>query len=128
MSNPSNPESSITTEANESFADILTQFEHSHTAKPVEGSREGTVITVSADAVVLDVGFKTEGVLPVAELEKDLDSVKPGDKLQVTIKGRDPEGYYELTRSKVARPTDWAALEKAFADKATIVGTVTGSR
>ena len=51
---------------------------------------------------------------------------KPGDKVQVTIKGRDPEGYYELTRGKVERPTDWASLEKAFAEKAIIVGTVTG--
>src|SRR5205085_9913654 len=53
-------------------------------------------------------------------------AVKPGDKLQVTIKGRDPDGYYQLTRSKAARPADWAALERAFADKTTIVGTVTG--
>ena len=45
----------------------------------------------------------------------------------VTIKGRDPEGYYELVLGKVARPTDWAALEKAFAEKSTIVGTVTGA-
>ena len=44
----------------------------------------------------------------------------------VTVKGRDPEGYYELTRGKVERPTDWAALEKAFAEKSTIIGTVTG--
>jgi small subunit ribosomal protein S1 len=51
--------------------------------------------------------------------------VKPGDKLQVTIKGRAPEGYFELTLGKAARPTDWLALEKAFADKTTIVGTVT---
>ncbi len=46
--------------------------------------------------------------------------------MQVTVKGRDPEGYYELTRGKVERPTDWASLEKAFAEKSTIVGTVTG--
>ena len=52
--------------------------------------------------------------------------MKPGDKLPVSVKGRDPEGYYELTRAKVERPKDWSALEKAFADKATIVGTVTG--
>jgi small subunit ribosomal protein S1 len=64
--------------------------------------------------------------LPLAELQKHRASVNPGDKLAVTIKGRDPEGYYELTLSKAARPTDWAALERAFADKATIVGTVTG--
>jgi len=36
------------------------------------------------------------------------------------------EGYYELTRGKVERPTDWASLEKAFAERSTIVGTVTG--
>jgi len=126
MSNPENVEPSLITEPNESFADILKQFEKSHTTKPVEGSREATVISISADSVVLDIGFKTEGVLPLAELGKDRDTIKPGDKLQVTIKGRDPEGYYQLTRGKVVRPTDWAALEKAFADKAVIVGTVTG--
>ena len=123
MSNPENAESP---EVNESFGDILKQFEKSHTAKPVEGSREATVISISADSVVLDIGFKTEGVLLLAELGKDRETVKPGDKLQVTIKGRDPEGYYQLTRGKVVRPTDWSALEKAFADKSIIVGTVTG--
>ena len=51
--------------------------------------------------------------------------MKPGDKLPVSIKGRDPEGYYELSRIKVERPKDWSALERAFADKATIAGTVT---
>src|SRR6266536_602806 len=123
MSNPDLPESSITSETTDSFATMLSQFERSHEAKPVEGSREGTVISISADSAVLDIGFKTEGVLPVAELGKD--AVQPGDKMQVTIKGRDPEGYYQLTRGKVSRPTDWAALEKAFAEKATIIGTVT---
>ena len=126
MPDPNLPESSVTTETDESFANILSQFERGHTTKQVEGSREATVISISADSVVLDIGFKTEGVLPVAELGNDLNGVKPGDKLQVTIKGRDPGGYYLLTRSKAARPTDWSALEKAFEDKTTIVGTVTG--
>jgi small subunit ribosomal protein S1 len=108
-----------------SFGSVLSEFERSHTVKRVEGSREGKVVSVSADSVILDVGFKTEGILPLAELQKYRESVKPGDKLQVTIKGRDPEGYYELTLSKAARPTDWAALERAFASKTPIVGTVT---
>ena len=126
MSNPHNPESSTSTEAIESFADILKQFEKSQPRKPVAGSREATVISISLDSVVLDIGFKTEGVLPLTELGSDRETIKPGDKLQVSIKGRDPEGYYQLTRGKIVRPTDWAALEKAFADKATIIGTVTG--
>jgi len=125
MTKSSIRESPTPSELNESFGSILSQFERSHTAKAAEGLREGTVVSVSADSVFVDIGFKTEGVLPLSEFQND-SAVKPGDKLQVTIKGRDPEGYYQLTRSKAARPTDWAALERAFADKTTIVGTVTG--
>jgi len=126
MPNQNIPESPAIPETNESFENILSQFEKSHTTKPVEGSREGTVVSISSDSVYLDVGLKTEGILPIAELGKDRDSVKPGATLLVTIKGRDPEGYYQLTRSKAARPADWAALERAFNAKTTILGTVTG--
>ena len=125
MPNPVIPESQSATES-ESFKDMLSQFEKSHSPKRAEGGqgREGTVITVNTETVVLDIGFKTEGILLLTEF-KTGETVKPGDKLRVTVKGRDPEGYYELTRGKLARPTDWAALEKAFADKTTIIGTVT---
>src|SRR6266566_3709172 len=126
MSKPNIPESSVISEPSESFGNILSQFEQDHAVKRAEGSRAGTVVSVSSNSVVLDIGFKTEGLLPLSELKNDPGAVKPGDKLQVTIKGRDPEGYYQLTCSKAARPTDWAALERAFADKTTIVGTVTG--
>src|SRR5437899_8830605 len=125
MSNPNIPESETRAESGESFGSILAQFERSHTAKAAEGLREGTVVSVSSDSVFIDLGFKTEGVLPLSEFQNDREAVKPGDKLQVTIKGRDPGGYYLLTRSKAARPTDWAALERAVADQPTIVGTVT---
>src|SRR5437868_9439733 len=126
MSNPNIPESQTRADSGESFGSILSQFERSHTSKAAEGLREGTVVSVLSDSVVVDLGFKTEGALPLSELQNDRDAVKPGDKLQVTIKGRDPGGYYLLTRSKAARPTDWAALARAFADERTIVGTVTG--
>ncbi len=111
----------------ESFKDIFSEYEQSHSRKkdPAAQGREGTVISVTADSVVLDIGFKTEGVLPLTAFPADKPP-KPGDKLQVTVKGRDPEGYYELTRGKVERVTDWSSLEKAFAEKSTIVGTVTG--
>src|SRR5690348_14023946 len=63
-----------------SFGSVLSEFERSHTVKRVEGSREGTVVSVSADAVILDVGFKTEGILSLTELQKYREAVKPGDK------------------------------------------------
>jgi small subunit ribosomal protein S1 len=130
MANPSIPESQAkmeSSETNVSFDDILSQYEQSHSHKAAEGKgREGTVIAVTADSVLLDIGFKTEGILPLAAFSGTGEMVKPGDKLPVTIKGRDPEGYYELSRARVERPKDWSSLEKAFADKAAIAGTVTG--
>ena len=115
------------TESGESFGDMLSQYEKSHSRKREDGGKQlvGSVIVVSGDSIFLDIGFKSEGILPVAALGAG-ETVKPGDKLPVSVKGRDPEGYYQLTRAKVERPKDWAALEKAFSDKATIVGTVTG--
>jgi len=122
------PEAQSANEATESFSDMLSQYEKSHVRKREDGSKQiqGTVITVSADSVYLDIGFKSEGVLPLADFQNAGETPKPGDKLPVSVKGRDPEGYYQLTRAKVERPKDWSALEKAFAEKATIVGTVTG--
>src|SRR5712671_412224 len=132
MSNSGIPESKLTqesvTEPAESFSDMLSQYEKNHSRKSEDGGKQlvGTVIVVSGDSVFLDIGFKSEGILPLAALQGSGETVKPGDKLPVSVKGRDPEGYYQLTRAKVERPKDWAALEKAFADKSTIVGTVTG--
>src|SRR5271167_2287845 len=102
MSNPSVPDSQPTAETNESFGELLSQFEQSHSHKAEDGSRqiEGTVIAVSAESVFLDIGFKSEGILPLAAFQAPEQIPKPGDKLTVSVKGCDPDGYYELSRSK----------------------------
>src|ERR1700752_3365036 len=112
-------------ENTESFGEILSQFQKSHSHKTEDrGQLEGTVISVTAESVFFDIGFKSEGILPLAALQGQ--TLKPGDKCLVTVKGRDLDGYYELSRFKVERPMDWTGLEKAFADKTTVLGTVTG--
>ncbi len=126
MSDPEVQPTPNTTEADESFADILSQYEQSHKRRADDGTRqiEGTVISVTPESAFLDIGYKVEGVLPVSAFGET--PPRPGDKLPVTVKGRNEEGYYELSRLKVAQPTDWTALERAFAEKSTIMGTVTG--
>jgi small subunit ribosomal protein S1 len=111
-------------ESKESFGDILKEYQKTHSRK-AEGSKqlEGTVISVTAEAVFFDIGYKSEGILPLTALQGE--TLKPGDKALVTVKGRDLDGYYELSRFKVERPMDWSALEKAFADKSSVLGTVT---
>jgi small subunit ribosomal protein S1 len=130
MSNPAvgrDPEATGT-EPNSTFGDILSQFEQSH-ASPAEGrgeGRAGTVITVSGDSVLVDIGMKIEGILPASEF-RDKDGkvdIHPGDQLRVGITGRNEEGYYRLSKLKVQRPKDWAGLEKAFQEKRTIAGVV----
>ena len=115
-------------ESGESFDAIFSEYEQKH-ARPAEGGGrqiDATVVAVSADSVFLDIGYKTEGVLPLAPFQSANEAVKPGDKFLVAVKGRNEEGYYELSRFKVEQPRDWSALERAFEDKAPIAGTVTG--
>jgi small subunit ribosomal protein S1 len=86
---------------------------------------QGTVVSLSADQVFLDIGYKTEGVLPRSAFDNNADKAKAGDMFPVSVTGRNEEGYYELSRFKVAQPRDWSALEAAFAEKTAVVGTVT---
>ncbi len=124
----------IPEEAGESFADLLKDFEMSHShlvpAAPGNAARqlEGTVVSMTAEQVFLDIGYKTEGVLPRAALERNGEGVKQGDVFNVSVTGRNEEGYYELSRFKIAQVRDWTAIEVAFAEKVAVVGTVTEVR
>src|SRR6202790_1220017 len=116
-------------EPTESFADALAQFEKAH---PKQQRSEGgpsqiqaTVISISVDEVFLDVGYKIEGVLPRTAFDNNADKVAAGQTFPVSITGRNEEGYYQLSRFKVAQPKDWSALEEAFTQKLAVVGTVT---
>ena len=116
-----------------SFADALGAFEraHTHHAEPgtKEGARqlEGTVVSLTAEQVYLDIGYKVEGVMARSAFPNNAESVKLGDKVPVSITGRNEEGYYELSRFRVALPRDWSALEAAFAQKLAVAGTVTAA-
>ncbi len=111
----------------ESFADLLSAFErtHSHKAEPGAKQLQGVVVSLSAEQVFVDIGYKTEGVLARSTFKDNADGVKAGDTFPVSVTGRNEEHYYELTRFHVAQPRDWSALEAAFADKTAVVGTVT---
>ena len=123
LSDPAAAKPETGTESTESFGDILKEFQQSHARKPASGNQiEATVISVTSDFIYFDIGFKSEGILPVTALQGQ--TLNVGDKALVTRKGRDADGYYELSLFKVERPMDWSALEKSFADKASILGTV----
>ena len=118
----------VSREPTESFGSLLSDFEQSHKRKAEDGSRQiaATVVAVNAESAFLDIGYKTEGILPLTAFGGEADAPSVGDKFSVSVKGRDIDGYYELSLFKVARPKDFTSLEEAFEQKETISGTVTG--
>ena len=109
-----------------SFAEILSEFEQQHHGHPPGQALEGTVVSISPESVFVDLGRKMDGVLPT-ELFRDPSgglSIKIGDRLLVSITGPE-DGSYTLSTVKVERPRDWSALERAFSEKRPIGGVVT---
>ena len=114
---PTTDEGSVDT----SFGDILSEFEQAQHADEAGGTLEGTVVSVTPDAVFVDIGRKTDGVLP----PDPTGTLQPGVKVVVSVRGRDGEGNLLLSTLKVEVPKDWSGIEAAFENKSTIVGTVT---
>jgi len=126
-------ESSIpdTPEPAESFDRVLAEYERQNSRRTIsdDGARSnqinGTIVSITADAVLVDIGYKTEGTLPLALFTDRGETPAIGDKLLVTSKGRNEEGYYDLSLHKVTQPKDISSLEAAFEAGTTISGTVT---
>ncbi len=88
----------------------------------------GTVIKLTEKHVVVDVGLKSEGLIP---LEQVLDhtgtpKLNPGDPVEVVIEREEPEGGYLVSYEKAQRLRVWDVIEKAANEKTPIVGTVQG--
>lgn len=65
VSTPNDPQAELLPETNESFGDLLSQYERTHSHEG-DANRQlnGTVIAISVDTVFVDIGYKTEGILP----------------------------------------------------------------
>ncbi|NJL28636.1 MAG: 30S ribosomal protein S1 [Thermoanaerobaculia bacterium] len=87
----------------------------------------GYVVEVTASEVVVDVGYKSEGLIPIEEF-KDASGeikVKPGDQVEVLLeKTEDLEGHVLLSKSKAERMRVWTQIEKAYRDGDVITGRV----
>jgi small subunit ribosomal protein S1 len=87
----------------------------------------GTVLKVTEANVVIDVGFKSEGLIPIEEFrnEQGQIQVKPGDKVDVLLEStEDRDGYVVLSREKAERMKIWDTIERAFQDQTVITGRV----
>lgn len=92
---------------------------------------EGRVIRVDDDRVVVDVGFKSEGVIPLYEWEEGEEPPKPGDKLKVLIEdvedagGEDHYGMVALSKRKAEKIITWQEMMKTVQEGQVVTGTCT---
>ena len=107
-----------------SFAELLSSFEQQH-GESAGQTLQGVIVSVSPEAILVDIGRKMEGSLPLSAWREQHDEEpKPGDAIAVMSSGRDDEGYYRLSLLRIERPKDWSGLQHAFAERQTIAGTV----
>ena len=111
----------------EDFASILERHERQHHAEISEGEVvKGTVEKVTDQAVIIDIGFKSEGIVSLEEFKDgDRITVKPGDEVDVLVKQlENAEGYVELSRADAIRMKTWDQIEVAYRQGTNLVGRV----
>ena len=88
---------------------------------------KGTVLQVSESEVIVDVGYKSEGIISLSEfLDEDGEAaVHPGDTVDVLLeRTEDRDGHIVLSREKAEKMKIWDEVEKAYADRKVVLGRV----
>src|SRR4051794_29361214 len=109
------------------YAQLLDDY--SHFAPPAEGEiYKGTVLSVTDKEVIVDFGYKSEGLVPIEQV-RGIDGavrVKAGDVIDVMMdrSAERPEGYILLSHEKASRVRAWDELERALRENLTVSGHV----
>jgi small subunit ribosomal protein S1 len=112
----------------EDFAAALESYTLETEPAPSEDNVfKGTVIKITATHVVVDIGFKSEGLVPIAEVTDPQGNIKfePGQEIEVMVqRGENEEGAVLLSHERAQRVRVWENIEKAYHSKEPMKGTV----
>jgi small subunit ribosomal protein S1 len=119
-------------ESVEDFSAALEAFEREQAAEAaaVEAYGDkvvtGTVLKQTEKHLVIDVGLKSEGLVPLEQVVDHTGAVKfqPGEQIDVVIEREEPEGGYLVSYEKAQRLRVWDSIEKAHNEKTPVLGTV----
>jgi small subunit ribosomal protein S1 len=119
-------------ESMDDFSAALAAFEREQAAEAAAVEAYGdkvvsaTVIKHTDKHLIVDVGLKSEGMVPLEQVLDHAGSVRfnPGDVIDVVIEREEPEGGYLVSFEKAQRFRVWDVIEKAANDKTPVLGTV----
>ncbi len=115
------------------FAAALESFDREQAAEAATVTYDdnivtGTVVKLTDKHVVVDVGLKSEGLIPIEQVvdHNGQPKLKPGDSVEVVVEREESEGGYLLSYDKAQRHRVWDSIERAANEKMPVVGTVLG--
>jgi small subunit ribosomal protein S1 len=119
-------------ESMDDFSAALAAFEREQAAEAAAVEAYGdkivsaTVLKQTEKNLVVDVGLKSEGLVPLEQVLDHTGAVKfnPGDVIEVVIEREEPEGGYLVSYERAQRLRVWDTIEKAANDKTPMMGTV----
>jgi len=119
-------------ESMDDFSAALAAFEREQAAEAAAVEAYGdkvvsaTVLKATDKHLVVDVGLKSEGIVPIEQVLDHAGAVRfnAGDVIDVVIEREEPEGGYLVSYEKAQRLRVWDVIEKAANDKTPVTGTV----
>lgn len=127
-SSPADPEAAAAAEeaaGSEEMSKLMEQYDEQHEAASQNEIIEVKVVAYTEHGVVVDLGGKTEGLIPAVEFsETDIPRPEPNAVIEVQRTGEHKDGFTILSYQKVLRRRTWEKIEAAFKAKETITGKV----
>ncbi len=112
----------------ESFSELFEQSLANQRIRPGQ-ILTGRVVSVGGDMVIVNVGLKSEAVIPIEQFRNERGEVEvvEGDDVEVALDAiENGNGETHLSRDKAKRARTWTRLEKAFNDSEIVTGIITG--
>ncbi|MDQ2639892.1 MAG: 30S ribosomal protein S1 [Pseudomonadota bacterium] len=112
----------------ESFSELFEQSLANTRIRPGQ-ILTGRVVSVSDDMVIVNVGLKSEAVIPIEQFRNERGEVEvvEGDDVEVALDAiENGNGETHLSRDKAKRARTWTRLEKAFNESEIVTGIITG--
>ncbi len=111
----------------EDYADLLDKYQFKATELEPGKLVQGKVIKTTASHVLVDIGSKSEGMIPAEDFsdKNEMESLKPGDSIEAVLERRNiKEGYFILSKKRALAMQALGNLEKAFHNDNWIIGKV----
>jgi small subunit ribosomal protein S1 len=109
----------------EEMSKLLDQYDEQHESPAQNEIIEVKVIAYTEHGVVVDIGQKTEGLIPAVEFsETEIPRPDPNATIEVQRTGEKKDGYVIVSYQKVLRRRTWERLDEAYKNKTTLTGKV----